>query len=164
MGQPEPPAAEAVKALEAQLADARDRLARARADYDNLQKRVARDAALERDRAKARVVEGLLPLYELARMAAHQAAVHPGPFSEGVVLLAREFHRLLEREGLSIVEAVGVPFDPTVHEVLAHEAVAGVAPGLVSRVIQPGYRMDGKVLRYAKVAVAPDEPSAAPAA
>lgn len=150
-----PPADAALKALEAQVAELRDRVARARADYDNLQKRVARDAALERERARARVLDGLLPLHELARMAAHQAEHHPGPFGEGVVLLAREFTRLLEREGLAVVEAVGVPFDAAVHEAVAQEAVEGVAPGHVARIVQPGYRLDGKVLRYAKVAVAP---------
>ena len=147
--------AAAVQALEAQVADLRERLVRARADYDNLQKRVARDASLERERARARVLEGMLGLHELARMAAHQAEMHPGPVSEGVVLLAREFTRLLAREGLVAVDEVGVPFDATVHEAVAQEAVDGVAPGHVARVIQPGYRLDGKVLRYAKVAVAP---------
>jgi molecular chaperone GrpE len=138
-----------------QLALVRAALARARADYDNLQKRVARDAAAERERTKARVLEGLLPVYELARMAAHQAEAHPGPLSEGVVLLAREFARLLEREGLAAVDAVGVPFDPGAHEAVAQETAHGIKPGHVARIIQPGYRMDGKVLRYAKVAVAP---------
>ena len=145
----------AVHALQAQVTELRERLARARADYDNLQKRVARDAALERERTRARVLEGLLALHELARMAAHQAQAHPGPVSEGVVLLAREFTRLLEREGLVPVDAVGVPFDAAVHEAVAAEAVPGIAPGHVARVIQPGYRLEGKVLRYAKVAVAP---------
>jgi molecular chaperone GrpE len=149
------PAEDPIRVLEAQLAEARDRLARARADYDNLQKRVARDAALERERAKGRVLEGLLPLSELAHMAAHQAQLHPGPLSEGVVLLAREFTRLLEREGVVAVDAVGVPFDAAVHEAVAQEAVEGVAAGHVARIIQPGYKLGDKVLRYAKVAVAP---------
>jgi molecular chaperone GrpE len=153
-----PEAAPAPDPRDALAAELRDRLARARADYDNLQKRVARDAALERDRAKARVLEGLLPVYELALMAAHQAEAHPGPLSEGVVLLAREFGRALEREGLAPVSEVGARFDRSVHEAVATEAAEGVAPGHVSRIVQPGYRLGDKVLRYAKVAVAP-EPS-----
>jgi molecular chaperone GrpE len=151
--QPAPPSAPDPR--DSQLAELRDRVARARADYDNLQKRVARDSALERDRAKARVLEGLLPVYELALMAAHQAEAHPGPMSEGIVLLAREFGRVLEREGLAPVNEAGVPFDRAVHEAVAHEAADGVPPGHVSRVILPGYRLGDKVLRYAKVAVAP---------
>ncbi len=141
---------------DAQLADLRALVARARADYDNLQKRVARDAAFERERAKARVLEGLLPVYELSLMAAHMAEAHPGPVSEGVVLLAREFGRLLEREGLVPVSEVGVPFDRAVHEAVAEEAVDGVPPGHISRIVQAGYRLGDKVLRFAKVAVQPE--------
>jgi molecular chaperone GrpE len=50
---------------------------------------------------------------------------------------------------------VGERADPARHEVLAAEAAEGVEPGSVSRVIQPGYLLGDKVLRYAKVAVAP---------
>jgi molecular chaperone GrpE len=155
---PAPAPAPAPDLRDAQLADLRALVARARADYDNLQKRVARDSLLERDRAKARVLEGLLPVYELAVMAAHQAEAHPSPVSEGVVLLAREFGRLLEREGLVPVAQTGVPFDRAVHEALAEEAVDGIAPGHVSRIIQAGYCLGDKVLRFAKVAVAPASP------
>jgi molecular chaperone GrpE len=140
---------------DAQLADLRERLARARADYDNLHKRVQRDAHLERERARARVLEGLLPVLELARMAAHQAELHASPISEGVVLMAREFLRALEREGLSPIDAAGVPFDRQAHEAVGEEVMAGVPPGHVTRIIQPGYRLGDKVLRFAKVAVAP---------
>lgn len=155
-GTPPTPPTPPADPRDAQLADLRALVARARADYDNLQKRVARDAALERDRAKARVLEGLLPVYELALMAAHQAQAHPGPMSEGIVLLAREFGRLLEREGLVAVADVGAPFDRAVHEAVAEEAVAGVEPGHVSRIVQAGYKLGDKVLRFAKVAVQPE--------
>jgi molecular chaperone GrpE len=142
-------------ALRDEVAQLKERLARARADYDNLQKRVARDAQAERERAKARALEGLLPVLELAQMAAHQAEAHPGPLSEGVVLLAREFRRALERDGLVPIGGAGEAFDPGRHEAVAEEDVPGIAPRCVSRVIQSGYMLDGKVLRYAKVAVAP---------
>lgn len=149
-----------IASVESELAAAKERAMRARADYDNLQKRVTRDAALERDRAKARVLEGLLPLFELCQMAAHQAESHPMPqeaagIAEGLRLLAREFQRFLEREGLVATGAVGEPFDRSVHEAVAEEAAEGVAAGHVSRVIQPGYRLGDKVLRFAKVAVQP---------
>jgi molecular chaperone GrpE len=149
-----PPAAEPAPAAEG-LAEWREKALRARADYDNLVRRTAREAQAERERNKARVLEAFLPLAELAHMAARQAEAHPGPLSEGVVMLAREFDRLLEREGVTRTGAVGEPADPARHEVLAAEAAEGVAPGCVSRVVQPGYMLGGKVLRYAKVVVAP---------
>ena len=151
-------AASASQDLAAELAAWKDKALRARADYDNLQRRVTRDAQAERDRAKARVLEHFIPLNELAQMAAHQAAAHPGPVSEGVQLMAREFQRLLEREGVVAVGAVGDAFDHGLHEAVAQEAVEGVAPGRIARVIAPGYRLGDKVLRYAKVAIAPPAP------
>jgi molecular chaperone GrpE len=152
---PDAEPAPAVVDLEVQLADLREKWLRSRADYDNLQRRVARDSALERDRAKARVLEGFLPIFELAQMAAHQAEAHPGPVSEGVVLMAREFERLLQREGLSKIGASGDVFDASCHEAVGEEAVDGVGAGRVSRVVLPGYRLGDKVLRYAKVLVQP---------
>ncbi|HUR62350.1 MAG TPA: nucleotide exchange factor GrpE [Candidatus Thermoplasmatota archaeon] len=138
-----------------QMEEWKEKALRARADYENLVRRTARDAQAERDRNKARVLEGFLPLAELAHMAAQQAEAHPGPLTEGVRMLAREFDRLLEREGVVRTGTVGESADPARHEVLATEAVDGVKPGCVARVIQPGYLLGDKVLRYAKVAVAP---------
>lgn len=141
--------------LRAEAAEWREKALRARADYDNLVRRTAREAELERERNKARVLEGFLPLAELAHMAAHQAQAHPGPLSEGVVMLAREFDRLLAREGVARTGTVGEAADPARHEVVATEPKEGAAPSTVTRVIQPGYLLGQKVLRYAKVAVAP---------
>ncbi|MES2153580.1 MAG: nucleotide exchange factor GrpE [bacterium] len=138
----------------AESEDLKGRLARARADYDNLQKRVEREAAMERERQKARVLESFLPILELAHMAAHQAEAHPGPVSEGVILLAREFDRLVQREGLVRTGAIGERVDPARHDIVATEDAPGVAPGVITRVVQPGYLLGDKVLRFAKVCAA----------
>lgn len=145
------------QALAAELAQWKEKALRARADYDNLSRRVARDAQAERERAKARVLEAFIPLNELAQMAGHQAETHPEHLVEGVRMLAREFARMLEREGLTPIGTVGEAFNAAQHEAVATESVEGVAPGAVSRVVQVGYRLGDKVLRYAKVAVAPRE-------
>lgn len=147
------PSTTAAEGNVAELAQWKDKALRARADYDNLSRRVARDAQLERERAKARVLEAFLPIHELAQMAAHQAEAHPGPVSEGVVLMAREFARLLEREGLVALGKTGEPFDPALHEAVAEEASPAVPKGHVARVVLPGYKLADKVLRHAKVTV-----------
>ena len=144
-----------VATLETEVADLKDRLLRARADYDNLVKRHARDAALERERVKARVLEGFLQVYEYGRMAAVEADKEPGPLAEGVKMIVREFDRLLEGEGVTVTGKVGDAFDKELHEAIAEEP-GDVAPGSISRVVAPGYRLGDRVLRYAKVAVAPD--------
>jgi molecular chaperone GrpE len=144
--------------LAAETADLRDRLARARADYDNLTKRVARDAAVERDKVRGRVLEEFLQVYELAKLAEQEAARSDGPLAEGIRLVVREFDRLLEAQGAVAIGVVGEPFDARFHEAVVTEAAGGVAAGHVSRVIRSGYRLGDKVLRYAMVAVAPAVP------
>ncbi|MHB8633996.1 MAG: nucleotide exchange factor GrpE [Thermoplasmatota archaeon] len=151
----EAPEGQRIASLEAEVTELKERWLRTRADYENLQKRTTRDAQAERERAKARVVEGFIPLWDLAHMAAHQAASHPGPLAEGVVLLAREFDRFAKREGLSTIGALGDAVAAARHEVVATEPAEGVEAGRVSRVVQSGVLVDGKVLRYAKVCVAP---------
>ncbi len=137
------------------IEDLEGRLLRARADYDNLQKRVARDSALERERVKARVLEGFLHVYEYGRMAVTEAEKHPGPLAEGVRMVVREFERVLESEGLTSMGTVGELFDATQHEAVGEEAAEGVVPGAISRVVKTGYRLGDRVLRYAQVMVAP---------
>jgi molecular chaperone GrpE len=149
------PTDEHAAALEAELAQWKDRALRARADYDNLVRRVEAEAAVERDRVKARVLEGFLQVYEYGQMAAWEAERNPGPLAEGVKMVVREFDRLLEREGVRPIGEVGDPFDRQRHEAVATEPGDDIPPGCVSRVVAPGYRLGDRVLRYAKVAVAP---------
>ncbi len=154
---PSPPEEEQASAGDSQeVADLKDRLARARADYVNLQKRVERDAVLERERVKARVLEHFLAVYEYGQMAAMEAEKQPGPLAEGVKMLVREFDRMMESEGVAQIGAVGEAFDAALHEAVG-EHEAEVDPGAVSRVVKPGYRLGERVLRYARVMVQPGE-------
>ena len=75
--------------------------------------------------------------------------------SRAVTFSRTDGAHLLAREGVTRLGAVGEPADPARHEILGTEPAEGVAPGCVTRVIQPGYLLGGKVLRYAKVTVAP---------
>lgn len=145
-----------VAALEAEVAEWKDKAMRARADYQNLERRVREESALERDRVKARVLESFLQVYEYGQMAAFEAERNPGPLADGVRMVVREFDRLLEAEGVRPIGTVGEPFDAKLHEAVETAAAEGVGPGHVSRVVAPGYRLGERVLRYAKVAVAPD--------
>ncbi len=147
--------AEAGDPRDDEIARLKNKLARAVADYDNLQKRTQRDAALERERVKARVLENFLQVFEYGRMAATEAEKQPGPLAEGVKMIVREFERLLEGEGVQTIGAVGDKFDGALHEAVLEEAAEGVEAGHISRVIQPGYLLGERVLKYAKVAVAP---------
>lgn len=140
--------------LAGKVQELEDKLLRARADYDNLQKRHARDAELERERQKARIIEPFLQVFEFAQMAAKEAEKHPGALAEGVKMLVREFERHLDEQGVKPFGAAGDRFDPNLHEAVG-EADGGVEPGQVSTVLRSGYRLGDRVLRYAKVTTQP---------
>ncbi len=145
---------EATDPRDERIADLEGKLARARADYENLRKRHEREAALERDRVKGRVLEDFLQVYEYGKMAEFEADRNPGPLAEGVKMIVRDFDRLLEAQGVTPIGTVGEAFDAGLHEAVGEEE-GDVPPGAVSRVVQPGYQLGERVLRYAKVMVAP---------
>jgi len=73
---------------------------------------------------------------------------------EGVQLVERKLRGVLETEGVTPIEAAGLPFDPNVHEAVVHEETADYPDNQVIDELQRGYRLHGRVLRPALVRVA----------
>jgi molecular chaperone GrpE len=167
---PQPAAEPQVAATEAELAAARaekeqlqDQLMRAMADMQNMRRRQKQ----ELDDARRSAIEGiaveLLPVLDNfgAALAAYgdksRGADHA--LIEGVRMVKALLAGALERHGLSEMRAENQPFDPARHEAVAVEVRAGVAPGIVLKVLQAGYLLGNRVVRHAKVLVsAADEP------
>jgi molecular chaperone GrpE len=137
----------------------RDQLLRALADFDNFRKRAEREKALMQRYALFDVLKDFLDVSDnLGR--ALVASGSADDLKVGVEMIARQLSDLLRRYGVERVEAVGRPFDPTVHEAVAREESAQVdAPTVVSE-LQRGYRLHDRLLRPAMVTVA--MPAAAP--
>jgi molecular chaperone GrpE len=76
------------------------------------------------------------------------------PWVEGVRLTERKLRNVLESEGVTPIEAVGQPFDPNLHEAVAHEETAGHRDNEVIGEVQRGYRMHDRVIRPSLVRVA----------
>lgn len=143
----EEPVAEAQPALD-------DSYLRLAADFDNYRKRVAREQADLSRRANERLLNELLPVIDDLERALEAAAAHEeATLEEGVRLVHRSLSGLLERHGLSEIEADG-PFDPHVHEALLTQPAEGAEQGSVVQVLQKGYRLGDRVLRPARVIVA----------
>jgi molecular chaperone GrpE len=147
---------------------------RVRADFENYRKRAAREAAEAERRGKAGVARELLPALDNLERALRAAGIDPdprapadpdgGPPSEevsarealarGVALVHGELRSALERAGLETYDPTGERFDPTEHEALSVRSVEpGVEPGVVVETLETGYRLDGQVLRAARVVV-----------
>jgi molecular chaperone GrpE len=149
------PAESAVRRLEEQLADARDRHLRLAADFDNFRKRVARERLELADRAQAAFVIRLLEvLDDLDRLAAAKAEAAAESTREGIELVDRKLRKELEAAGLERLDPAGQPFDPGTAEAVS--IVPPPTPELdhtVSTTFQVGYRFKGSLVRPARVQV-----------
>jgi molecular chaperone GrpE len=125
-----------------------DALRRLQADFENYKKRVEKQKIEHVERAAGALVSKLLPVCDTADL----AIAHGG--GEEVKQVWTALFDALEREGLERIDPVGVPFDPTVHDAVAHEPGEGATGGPeVSEVLRAGYRWKGRVLRPAMVKV-----------
>ena len=168
---PEPPVAapaepEAVAPSPAELdelrkkAAAHDELAglvkRVQADFLNYQDRVRR----EREESRKFMIEDflrqVLPALDALdkSMETLEGDGDARAVAEGIRIASRELMRVLERQGLQPVAAAGTKFNPALHEAIGTEPKEGVEPMTVTREVQRGYTLHGRLLRPARVLVA----------
>jgi molecular chaperone GrpE len=125
------------------------------ADYENLKKRAAREAAVAAERGVARLAKELLPALDHLELALRAAEEHDGAdFAKGIRQIQDEMVGALGRVGIQPFSPKGEPFDPSEHEAMASQPVEGTEPGTIAEVYQQGYRINGAVLRPARVVVA----------
>ncbi len=128
---------------------------RTQADFENFRKRAARDAALASDRGMAKLAKELLPALDHLDLALRAAEEHGGgEFAKGIRQIQDELIGALGRAGIQAYSPKGEPFDPSEHEAMASQPVEGAESGTVTEVYQQGYRINGTVLRPARVVVA----------
>lgn len=146
-----------VTRLEAELADQKDTLLRLAAEYDNFRKRTARDRQAAEFQGMATVMRGLLdPLDDLGRFAhVDPTTVDAATVVEGADMVEKKLLKSLAGHGLEIVNPLGEPFDPTVHEAVSTlRAELPEEDHRVAQVYQVGYVLNGQLLRPARVVVA----------
>ena len=130
-------------------------LRRVQAEFENYRKRVIKEQTALVDRATEGLVEQLLPVLDSFELALKNFDAAGGADTEsvrkGVELVYAELLGVLEKAGLSRVEADGKPFDPNVHEAVMQEE--GDGEPVVTDVLRTGYTLKGRVLRPAMVKV-----------
>ncbi|HEX4109601.1 MAG TPA: nucleotide exchange factor GrpE [Solirubrobacteraceae bacterium] len=126
---------------------------RTQADFENYRKRMSREAKAAEARGVARLVKELLPALDNLERAVASAPAED-PLLEGIRLVQADLAAALTRLGVESFRPEGEPFDPAEHEAMAQRPVEGAAAGTVVDVYQAGYRLDGLVLRPARVVVA----------
>lgn len=132
-----------------EIAEYRDRAARAEAELANFRTRVERDRAANREANIAEVIRTLLPAIDDLDRAESHGDLSGSPLE----LVAQKLRSGFERYGLQKVGRVGEPFDPNRHEALVQLPKPDVTSNVVGDVIEVGYVLGDRLIRAAKVAV-----------
>jgi molecular chaperone GrpE len=127
-----------------------------RADFDNYRKGIDKRLAEFKDIALENALRGVLDISEnLERLKEHVAKeADMAKVKEGIDSVFNHMCTFLAASGVQEMKAVGERFDPMRHEALMEETSTKCDDGTVSRVLQKGYLLNGKVMRPAKVCVA----------
>ena len=136
------------------------------AEYQNYRKRVAKDIADARGFAYADALGPFMTVFDFLAMAdtAAMQSDNIESIRQGLKMIIGEFHKAFDTLGVKPLETVGQPFDPALHEAVAHEASETVPEGRIIRQWSNGFKMGEKLLRPARVVVSDGVPSADTAA
>jgi molecular chaperone GrpE len=149
-----PPERSEADLLKEQLEELKNKWLRALADFDNYKKRVA----LEQDQfvkfANEGLIRELLPVLDgldKALSAAGSAKVNEG-LIKGLALISRQVKDALSKFGLEEIEAVGKPYDPSLHEAILQKESSG-PENVILEEMQKGYTLHGRVIKPSMVIV-----------
>ena len=142
--------------LLAQIADLKDKYLRQVAEFDNYRKRTLKERQELIFNGGAKAITALLPVIDdMERAIANGAKTDdPQVLREGMELIYQKFIKILEEQGVSKIETANADFDTNLHEAIA--LVPGMGEDKKGKVIDcmaTGYKLNDKVIRYAKVAV-----------
>jgi molecular chaperone GrpE len=154
-GEAEQPAAEAEPSQDEIIAVWRDKYMRLQAEFDNYRKRTLREKMDLVASGGSDVIKSMLSVLDdmYRAVAASEQSEDIAALREGEKLVLQKFEEALRQKNVTEIEAVGKEFDPDFHEAVARFAAGEDKKGKVIDVVQRGYMLGDKVLRYAKVVV-----------
>ena len=140
---------------EAEIAEWQDKYLRLQAEFDNFRKRTLREKMELVQSGSAECVKNFLPLMDDLQRAleAIEKSNDLEALREGVKLIAQKFRETLKKQNVKEIEALGLELDTDHHEAVARFDAGKEKKGKIVDVVQPGYTMGDKVLRFAKVVV-----------
>lgn len=140
---------------EAEIAEWQDKYLRLQAEFDNFRKRTLREKMELVQSGSTECVKNFLPLMDDLQRAleAIEKSNDLEALREGVKLIAQKFRETLKKQNVKEIEALGLELDTDHHEAVARFDAGKEKKGKIVDVVQPGYKMGDKVLRFAKVVV-----------
>lgn len=152
--------AEALAQAEAKAEEHREQYLRAAAELDNMRKRADREVEKARRYGIESFARDLLAVIDSLEMGVQAGAdASAESLLEGKQATLKLLLGAVEKAGIEVIDPEGHGFDPELHEAMTMQPSATAEPGSVLAVIQKGYRLNGRLLRPARVIVAtePDE-------
>jgi len=144
--------------LQAELDETQSRLLRTTADYQNYVRRSQQNVEAARQQALLDVARSLVAVMDHfdQALAVDAEQTNAKSLLDGMTIVHDELVNTLNRFGVERIDTEpGDAFDPNLHEAMLQQPAEGVGSGDIALQIQPGYVLDGKTVRPAKVAVAP---------
>jgi molecular chaperone GrpE len=142
-----------------ELAKVKDQLLRTVAEMENVRRRAQRDVENAHKFAVEKLLGELLPVVDSLEKAEELAKTtdNADSMAEGISLSLKLFVSTLEKSGITLVDPLGEPFDPQLHEAMAMVPNPDAEPNSVIDVMQRGYTLNGRLVRAAKVVVVKGE-------
>lgn len=144
-----------IEELNGKIAKEHDDYLRLMAEFETFRRRSAEERLALVGSASADTIKGLLPVLDDCERAMELLAKSSDEAAkEGTALIYNKLMDYLKTRGLAVIEAKGTKFDVDLHEAVTQfPAPTPEQKGMVIDVVQTGYTLNGKVLRYAKVVV-----------
>ena len=144
-----------VEELEGKLKKEHDDYLRLMAEFETFRRRSAEERLALVGSASSDTIKGLLPVLDDCERAMDLLSKSSDEAArEGTALIYNKLMDYLKTKGLAVIEARGAKFDVDLHEAVTQFPAPSPEPkGMVIDVVQTGYTLNGKVLRYAKVVV-----------
>ena len=142
-----------------ELVKVKDQLLRTVAEMENVRRRAQRDVENAHKFAVEKLLGELLPVVDSLEKAEELAKTtdNADNMAEGISLSLKLFVNTLEKSGIALVDPLGEPFDPQLHEAMAMVPNPDAEPNSVMDVMQRGYTLNGRLVRAAKVVVVKGE-------
>lgn len=147
-----------VSRLKDELSESKDKYLRLYSEFDNFRRRTSKEKLDMVQTAHADLMTELLPIlddFERAMKTFEEKGADLNSVKEGVALIHNKLNKALERKGLKVMEGKeGMEFDPEYHEAITQiPAPKPKLKGKVVDVVEKGYLLKEKVIRYAKVVI-----------
>lgn len=147
------PAQSEVEVLKAQLAQQEDKYLRLAAEYENYRRRTTKEKEAIWNDAKGNAATAFLPVYDNLERALKQETADEA-YKKGVEMTMNQLKTVLEKLGITEIEALGQTFDPNLHNAVMHIDDENLGENVVAEVFQAGFQLGEKVIRFAMVKVA----------